>query len=317
MFNLYPSRHALLYTGITLYLVLHHIITSYAVGLAAHNHLLMIAAFPFSLILILSLCFLPKKSLPIAWAGLTLWLGSTYLSTGAPEEYAVLLACAVFAALGLFKSPYYFALPWLLHPLWDFLPRQLPPHLHDLPMACLVFDIPVGLYLWWASYTGQLKAFSNNNPLFSVAKFIYVLVLLILFSLSVVYVAGSGLLIHSALPIALVLIVALAWLDAKTEWIAWAIMTGWLAMTYAHSSGPIDIALFFILVAFTALGVFQSVYWLLLTWLLLIPWNLLPRQLPEDYTSLPVAFMLFQIPIMLYLFYRARIFRWSVFNPGR
>ncbi|MBP7689753.1 MAG: hypothetical protein KA765_17680, partial [Thermoflexales bacterium] len=50
-----------------------------------------------------------------------------------------------------FKSPYFLALAWLFHPVWDFVPRDLPPQLLDLPLACLLYDIPIGLYLLWGA----------------------------------------------------------------------------------------------------------------------------------------------------------------------
>jgi ABC transporter len=79
----------------------------------------------------------------LAWAAFSVWPGSTYLQTNAPLEYALLLLYTLLAVLGIFKAPYLLAMAWLFHPVWNFLPRDLPPDLSDSPLACVLFDIPI------------------------------------------------------------------------------------------------------------------------------------------------------------------------------
>jgi hypothetical protein len=38
---------------------------------------------------------------------------------------------------------------------WDFVPRELPAHLHDLPIACMIYDGVLAIYGGWQSYTGR------------------------------------------------------------------------------------------------------------------------------------------------------------------
>ncbi len=132
-------------------LVLAIIVASGAgVSAAARAGVLIQAAFPFAVGLVVLLRLFPAPAERWAWVGFTVWLGSTYLATGAAMERVALVAYMVAAALGAFVSPLYLVAAWLLHPVWDFLPRTLPPLLTDLPVACLLFDLPIGAYIAWA-----------------------------------------------------------------------------------------------------------------------------------------------------------------------
>ena len=123
---------------------------SFGVGAATTAGLLVQAAFPFALVLIAVLHVLGGRAEIVAWAALTVvLLAGTYLRTGHPIEYAVGVAYLALAALGGFRSPAFLALAWLIHPLWDAVPRDLPAPLQDLPLACALFDTPIGLYLLW------------------------------------------------------------------------------------------------------------------------------------------------------------------------
>ena len=122
-----------------------------AIGTAAKAGYLIPAAVPFALVLILILRFMNPKLERIAWAAFTVWLGSTYVQLGNLIEYGLFFAYIALALLGVLKSPYFFVAAWLFHPVWDFIPRELPELYVDLPMACILFDIPIGIYLLSAS----------------------------------------------------------------------------------------------------------------------------------------------------------------------
>ena len=126
-------------------------LTGSAIGTAAKAGYLIPAAVPFALVLILILRFMNPKLERIAWAAFTVWLGSTYVQLGNSIEYGLFFAYIALALLGVLKSPYFLVVAWLFHPAWDFIPRELPELYVDLPMACILFDIPIGIYLLSAS----------------------------------------------------------------------------------------------------------------------------------------------------------------------
>lgn len=53
------------------------------------------------------------KPVQLQLTGITCWLGSAYLQTNAPLEYALLLLYTLLALLGIFKAPYLLAAAWL------------------------------------------------------------------------------------------------------------------------------------------------------------------------------------------------------------
>ena len=77
--------------------------------------------------------------------------------TGDFVEYVVFAVVVIVTIWGVFKSPWFLAGLWFAHPLWDLIPRSLPLHLHDLPIACLIYDLVVASYLVWAIRTKRIK----------------------------------------------------------------------------------------------------------------------------------------------------------------
>jgi hypothetical protein len=143
------------------------LILLYAAGvgidLAANERLLIPYALPAAIVLIVAVRVLGKKAELAGWAVFTIWLGSTYLLSGdsvATVEVIAFLAYLSLGLLGAFRSPYFLALAWLLHPAWDFFPRALPDVLQDLPTACILFDVPIGLYLIWYARRGRWDVFT-------------------------------------------------------------------------------------------------------------------------------------------------------------
>ncbi len=152
-------KFALKNTAVTVYVFFLIIALGYAVGYAAHEQVLVKIALPLGVGMILAVCWLGRIAELLAWAGLTVWLGMTYAHTGPPFEIAVFFLYIACAALGVFRSPWFLAIPWLAHIGWDYLPRTLPEMYHELPPACALFDGPVGLYLAWFSWKGRWRPF--------------------------------------------------------------------------------------------------------------------------------------------------------------
>ena len=111
----------------------------------------LIAAAPIlPVIPILGLLWLKPKEELAGWAVFTVWLGSTYLATGLTQEVVAFMFITACAILGYFKSPWFLVAAWFGHILWDFMPRELPEILLDLPTACLIFDGLIGLFIIYA-----------------------------------------------------------------------------------------------------------------------------------------------------------------------
>ena len=127
------------------------LLTSLFVGQAVQQDSLVPAAPVLPAIPILGLFWLNPKEQLAGWSTFTVWLGSTYLASGAPSEYAAFLIVTVFAILGYLRSGWFLAAAWFLHIFWDFIPRELPPELERLPLACMIVDGLIGVYLAWRS----------------------------------------------------------------------------------------------------------------------------------------------------------------------
>jgi hypothetical protein len=118
---------------------------------------------------------LGKKAELAGWAVFTIWLGSTYLLSAdsiAAVEVIAFLAYLSLGLLGAFRSPYFLIVAWLLHPVWDFFPRALPDVLQDLPTACILFDVPIGLYLVWYARKGRWNVFTVRSTVNRVLRFL-------------------------------------------------------------------------------------------------------------------------------------------------
>ena len=139
------------------YIVILIFITTIFVDLAAGRDLLVIAAPLLPLFPFFGLRWLKDKEQLAGWAAFTVWLGSTYLITGLPQEFIAFAVILSFALLGHFYSSWFLAPPWFLHIAWDFLPRDLPDAYHQLPLACMIFDSMIGLYLLWYAWQRSPK----------------------------------------------------------------------------------------------------------------------------------------------------------------
>jgi hypothetical protein len=146
----------------TLYILLLMFAAGFGIDSASEHRALILFALPFAIALILAMRVLGAKSELAALAVFTAWLGLTYLQTGQRIEIVGFIFYVGLALLGAFKSPYFLAFAWVFHPAWDFVPRQLPDLLKDLPTACILFDIPIGLYVFWFARQGRWVTFGRK-----------------------------------------------------------------------------------------------------------------------------------------------------------
>lgn len=149
------TRKVLVGIGIAVLVVVMTLLFDWAAG----QGLLIAAAAPLVIVPILSLCFLRPKEELMGWSVLTMWLSLTYLATeidmSLARELTAFIVIVVLAILGYLRSSWILAAVWFLHIAWDFIPRELPEHLHDLPVACIIFDGLIGAYIAWRSYQGR------------------------------------------------------------------------------------------------------------------------------------------------------------------
>ena len=151
------------------------LICLFAVGLieAENNQMLIPFAFPAALMLLLAArAFGPKAELA-SWSVFTVLLGSVYVLLVTAwagifpiekitiVEVIAFMACFGFGLLGAFKSPYFLAFAWLSYPVLAFLHPKLPfDVLEDFAAACVLFGLPIGLYILWLAYKNRWTVFS-------------------------------------------------------------------------------------------------------------------------------------------------------------
>ena len=94
----------------------------------------------------------------VLFAAAGAYLGFAF-NPGTPRVWVLieLLQCIAFGTLGLYGwrgSPYWLALGWLLHPVWDFGVHHLGPGRTFAPLpyviACISFDWVVAAYIFIA-----------------------------------------------------------------------------------------------------------------------------------------------------------------------
>lgn len=135
--------------GVGLWLFALVFVTSYLVNIGIEQSALILGAPFLTLLPIGGLVWLKPKEEVLGWSLFTIWLSLTYLSSGVPAEYAASLVIVALAIFGGLYKPMLLPIVWFSHVIFDFLPRDLPVYLEDLPVACLIFDGFIGLYLTW------------------------------------------------------------------------------------------------------------------------------------------------------------------------
>lgn len=294
---------------------------SYLIGLATQLGILLPAALPFGVLLVILFYWLPARVQLIGWAVATVWLLSgVYLGTS-DIEYVALVVVVVAAIAGVFWSPWFIAGIWMIHPLWDLLPRELPDHQHDLPLACLIYDLVIGVYLiirirgkFFDGATGEIK---TDSKIFStgLGRTIAAVLMLAVVITQILVVGTVSMESYStwvAAPVALALILSTLWLPREGQKIFWAVFTAWTGMTFAHSGEALEIAIFGLMGLLAVLGFRKSPFIWAGAWAFHALWHFLPRQHISHETALlmghwmvPVAGAVFELSIAAYLFWFA------------
>jgi hypothetical protein len=294
---------------------------SYLIGIATQLGILIPAAFPLGVLLVLLFYWLPARVQLIGWAVATVWLlSSVYLGTS-DIEYFALIVVVVAAIAGVFWSPWFLAGIWMIHPLWDLVPRDLPEHQHDLPLACLIYDLVIGVYLIFrirAKFFDEAKVeLKTNSKIFStgLGRTTAALIMLAVIITQILVVGTVSMESYStwvAAPVALALILSTLWLPREGQKIFWAVLTAWTGMTFAHSGEALEIAIFGLMGLVAVLGFRKSPFIWAGAWAFHALWHFLPREHISHETALlmghwmiPVAGAVFELTIAAYLIWFA------------
>lgn len=276
--------------------------TSSAIGWLAKGGHLLAGAAPLGIALVVSVAWLPPRWQAGAWAAMTLWLlPLVYAVTGDAIEYVALVVVIAGTLLGLFRSPWFLAGVWFFHPAWDLLPRTLPAAMHDLPLSCVIYDLIVACYLSWASARGRLVVLGRSaSPTWAqagraIGLAAAVTALIGVQVATVRWALSANLMLAVAAPTGVAMLLGMAWMPERPRAIALAVLTAWAGMTFAHSGHPVEIAVFFAIMAVAYLGAERDPAYFVGAWGFLTAWSLLPlpwhmmRGFGMGHVSLPGA----------------------------
>ena len=294
---------------------------SYLIGFATAAEILLLAAAPLGILLVALLAWLPARAQLLTWAAVTAWLlSSVYLGTS-EIEYLMLVAVFLAAIAGVFWSPWFIAAIWFIHPLWDLIPRELPDHQHDLPLACLIYDLVVALYLVWRIRRGFFSEAiaAPINPIGVLKtgprRASVALVMLAVVAVEILVVGSVSMLKDSiwiSIPVALALIASTLWIPIEGKKVFWLVFTMWTGMTFAHSGEILEILIFGLMILLAVAGYRVSMNYWAIAWGLHALWHLYPREhLSHDAAMLmghwmvPSAGLLFELTIAGYLLWLA------------
>jgi len=301
----------------TLYVGVVAVGISYLIGFGTQADLLLAMAVPLGLFIVALLAWLKPRVQLLAWSAVTAWLlSSVYL--GVSDIEYLMLALVMFAAIaGALWSPWFLVGIWLVHPLWDLIPRDLPEHQHDLPWACFIYDTIVGLYILWRVKTGffkdavlapRLKEKFLATGASRTASAVGLIAILAIEITLVGLVSMDAISIWLAVPVALGLILSTLWLPPSGRMAFWLVFTVWTGMTFAHSGEPLELIVFALMIVLAVLGYrTSSIYWVI-AWAFHALWHFLPRQhlshesaMLMGHWMVPLAGFLFEITIAGYL----------------
>ena len=290
---------------------------SYLIGFGTQADLLLVMALPLGLFIVALLAWLKPRVQLIAWSAVTAWLlSSVYLGTS-EIEYLMLILVLFAAIAGALWSPWFLVGIWLVHPLWDLIPRDLPEHQHDLPWACFIYDTVVGLYILWRVKTGFFKdavvapKLKEKFLATGASRTISAIGLLAILALEISLVgliSMDAISVWLAVPVALGLIASTLWLPVSGRKVFWLVFTIWTGMTFAHSGETLELVVFGLMIVLAVLGYrTSSMYWVI-AWSFHALWHFLPRQhlshesaLLMGHWMVPLAGFLFELTIAGYL----------------
>ncbi|MCF8525845.1 MAG: hypothetical protein K9G10_05460 [Rhodoluna sp.] len=294
---------------------------SYLIGLGTQLGILIPAAFPLGVLLVLLFYWLPARVQLVGWAVATVWLLSSVYLGASDLEYVALIVVVVAAIAGVFWSPWFLAGIWMIHPLWDLVPRDLPEHQHDLPLACLIYDLVIGVYLIFrirAKFFDKAKVeLKTNSKMFStgLGRTTAALIMLAVIITQILVVGTVSMESYStwvAAPVALALILSTLWLPREGQKIFWAVLTAWTGMTFAHSGEALEIAIFGLMGLVAVLGFRKSPFIWAGAWAFHALWHFLPREhisheaaLLMGHWMVPTAGAVFELSIAAFLFWFA------------
>lgn len=312
------SRQDFVVIGQTLYAGIVAVGISYLIGVATRENLLLWGALPLGAILVGLLCWLPPRPQLLAWSASTAWLLSAVYLGQSDVEILMLFIVMGAALAGAVWSPWFLVAMWFIHPLWDLIPRSLPASQHDLPLACLMYDIVVAVYLLWRTKTGfftaavaqptQESRFLNHGWSRTLTGLAMGLILA-----TEIMVVGSLSMSESSLwlaPLVSLALIALSlWLPLEGRKTFWLIFTVWTGMSFAHSGDPLELVVFALMICLAVFGFRASSYYWAAAWAFHAVWNFLPRGHEMSAASslmghwmYPVAGFAFELTIAAYLF---------------
>jgi hypothetical protein len=289
---------------------------SFAIGAVTQAGILLWASVPAGLVLVAAMMWLPSKPQLLGWAGVSIWLlATTYLGTS-DIEYIALFVVVLLTAAGLFWSPWFLVGVWVFHPLWDLIPRSLPDAIHDLPVACLTYDLIVAAYLAWRTYKGFFSAVGiqgrqNATPRVGLGNTAIALfaIAVVLVQILLTYELGmdSRYAPVFALLIAALVTLGVSWLPRSPQLAFWTVLTAWTGMTFAHSGDPLEVLIFFGIFALAIFGFMVSPMYLVIAWVFHAIWSLAPHSLNHSAAMLmghwmePSAAVVYELSIATYL----------------
>jgi hypothetical protein len=302
-----------------LYIAIATLGVSYVIGFATSNDVLLWAALPLGVVIVALFFWLPPRVQLVGWAVATGWLLSSVYLGSSDYEVVALVVVMLAAIAGVVWSPWFLAAIWFLHPVWDLIPRDLPDHMHDLPLACLIYDLVIALYLAWRTRKGffdSAVAKSSSRMLRSGWARTLVSIYLVVVVIVEIFAVGSLTMTDVAVPasalVGVSLIALLFWLPKDAQRIFWVAFTAWMGMNFAHSGDPLEIVVFLTVVVLAVLGFTKNPYLWSVAWALHAIWYLLPREHNMQMAMLmghwmqPVAGLIFELVIAAWLFVFAR-----------
>jgi hypothetical protein len=287
---------------------------SYAIGFATKYNVLLWAALPLGAVIVALFLWLPPRVQLVGWAVATAWLLSSVYLGSSDIELVALVVVMVAAIAGVVWSPWFLAAIWFLHPVWDLIPRDLPDQMHDLPLACLIYDLVIAIYLAFRTRSGFFEnAIASSKSRMLSTGWARTLVAIYLLAVVVIEIMAVGSLtmtdtaVWSSLLVGIAMIATLFWLPRDAQRVFWVAFTAWMGMNFAHSGDPIEILIFLVIVVLAVLGFTKNPYLWPVAWALHAFWYLAPREHNMQMAMLmghwmqPIAGFLFELAIAVWL----------------